>query len=773
MLLARSSAILQPRPVHSFCASLWRQGLAANNANNQRNERESLVWVICMDFDLTPSPRVLQMLGEIDLPQWRCMAELIDNSVDGFLAAARSGTPIMEPEVAITLPKRTAPGARVSIKDNGPGMSIETLENAVRAGWSGNNPIGNLGLFGMGFNIATARLGLVTEVWTSQAGEVVETGLRIDLDDLRRSKNFRVPRQTRAKSNPAFHGTEIVISKLKPDQLQWLCRGQSVTHMRKHLGRCYSTLLNPLDGQAVFRLEMNGVRVQARRHCAWNQDRFADLPSGDRVHAIERFDVPLPARCYCVTCMATLSDGETECPTGSASCHVIEIERRVRGWVGLQRHLDDTDYGLDFIRNGRKIEMGNKELFEWRDGDAAEIEYPIDDQRKRGRFIGEIHVDHCRVSYTKDRFERDDPAWNEMVRIVRGEGPLQPIKARTLGYGANSSPLYRLFQAFRRTSPQGKAGLWSRILTVKDNARAKEMAQSFEEGNPEYITDERWWELVEEQDKEILNDSGSADNSPTSAGAGANSDGGMPPGFVGGADAAGSGVDEQAAPPPQDQAARDEPPPRYPFHELTRKFTHPVYRVEYEVQAFHVSPRDPELGPSNPWTLRLTDVATRTYGFLVNPDHDVFRSSTMTPLDALLVELSHRTVEFLRDTHEAPLALVLAEFRREYCVQSRLDPGEIIVRAQQTLMDIASSLPGAIEPGSGEFLHSALSEAERAAIARRMAARDLSSPKGAINDGLFLTYADARTIRSLVVQQPQLFIDGRGWVAEFSTWVFG
>lgn len=38
------------------------------------------------EFNLEPSPRVLPMLGEINLDQWRCIAELIDNSVDGFLS---------------------------------------------------------------------------------------------------------------------------------------------------------------------------------------------------------------------------------------------------------------------------------------------------------------------------------------------------------------------------------------------------------------------------------------------------------------------------------------------------------------------------------------------------------------------------------------------------------------------------------------------------------------------------------------------------------------
>src|SRR6202167_1858412 len=152
------------------------------------------------EFDLTPDPRVLQMLGEINLHQWRCLAELIDNSIDGFLHAARSGMPIGAPEIGVTLPMADNENARVVVKDNGPGMSFQLLENAVKAGWSGNNPLANLGLFGMGFNIATARLGLVTEVWTSRAGDPVEVGIRIDFDELKALRTFKVPRHTRPKT---------------------------------------------------------------------------------------------------------------------------------------------------------------------------------------------------------------------------------------------------------------------------------------------------------------------------------------------------------------------------------------------------------------------------------------------------------------------------------------------------------------------------------------------------------------------------------------------
>lgn len=34
--------------------------------------------------DITPTPRVLRVLGELPFSPWQCFAELIDNSVDAF-----------------------------------------------------------------------------------------------------------------------------------------------------------------------------------------------------------------------------------------------------------------------------------------------------------------------------------------------------------------------------------------------------------------------------------------------------------------------------------------------------------------------------------------------------------------------------------------------------------------------------------------------------------------------------------------------------------------
>ena len=721
---------------------------------------------VTQEFDLTPDPRVLQMLGEINLHQWRCIAELVDNSIDGFVEALRSGNPIEHPEITIAIPTSNKSDARLTVKDNGPGMGMEVLERALRAGWSGNSPLSNLGLFGMGFNIATARLGTVTEVWTTRAGDPEWVGVCIDLDDLRASQSYRIPRQTRAKNDHAQHGTEIVITKLKPDQRAYLARSGNQGTIRRNLARSYSSLLRSSEAGRV-RLKVNGNKIEPRRHCHWDPSRSVELADGTTVHAVERFNVKLAPRKYCTHCMRTLSTSDESCPASSPNCSVIEIERRIKGWVGLQRFLHKSDFGIDFIRNGRKIEIGSKDLFSWSSGDHSEIEYPIDDPRNRGRFVGEVHIDHCRVSYTKDRFERDDPSWEEMVRVVRGDGPLTPVAAKKSGFEGNNSPLYKLFQAFRRSSPQGKSGLWSRVLVVQDNERSEQMAQSFFDNDADYLDDEPWWRLVEEQDKETLGTETGKDTD-------------LPGGFVDDdeEDTSGTGnANEDEVESGETSQSQDDDagtPERSQIHELSRKYVHPTYRVEFQVEAFATETTDPALAGKMPWSFHIDDVATRTYAFLIDLSHEVFRSTTMTPMDALLTELSVYTLDFLKgQVHDVTLASILADFRSSYAGATRLDPSEVISMANTALDEFAKAIPALIPEGEAQKLYQELCEPEREHIAKTMAARGITDISSVISEGRFWEYMEPSSLKEAFTRHPELFFDGMYWSDPYETLSFG
>jgi hypothetical protein len=83
--------------------------------------------------------------------------------------------------------------------------------------------------------------------------------------------------------------------------------------------------------------------------------------------------------------------------------------------------------------------------------------------------------------------------------------------------GQNNTPLFLLFQAFRRSSPKPKvAGCYAKLLVVKDNAQAEEMAWKFYDGVSDFQPDTKWYELVEEEDRKLLREDsdGPGDDDP-------------------------------------------------------------------------------------------------------------------------------------------------------------------------------------------------------------------------------------------------------------------
>lgn len=708
-------------------------------------------------FDLTPDPRVLVMLGEINLDQWRCLAELVDNCLDNFMSLSRAGEASEDPTVWVTIPTTDDPSGRVTVRDNGSGMEASVLEKAVQAGWSGNDPVGSLGLFGMGFNIATARLGSRTTVWTTRAGDPEWVGLQIDFDVLVRQHHFLTPRLHRPKADRQERGTEITVENLKTEQRQWFAKPANRSAVARELGRAYSAMLRSGGIPMEFKLILNTNSVPRRDHCVWSSERYTERPGVGPVFGVEPVKAELAPRSYCKRCWLWLGSGEEKtCPECGKADEVVERARVIRGWVGVQRHLSNTDYGIDFLRHGRKIEIGNRELFQWpTESGGVEPEYPIDDPRNRGRIVGEVHLDHCRVTYTKDRFDRTDPAWTEMLEAVRGRGPLRPDKAQELGAPPNTSPLYKLFQAYRRSTPKPKvAGCYAKLLLVPDNDQATEMARKFHDGDAAYQGDGRWWELVEAGDKALL--------TQTAGGAAGGAGGAGTTGTQSGGDDITFGEGAAGAPP--DGAGPEptpEPPKRVALPTLTREYRDEVANMLFNVHAYHAETTDPSLG-GLPWaSLRL---ATGDWEFLVDTRHGVFRSATMTPLDALLSELAYRVADFTRGQQGAPsFSAILSGLRARYARTHELDPVALGADARQTLTAVARAIAGVVTGDDARALFDELPSAEREAAQARMAARNVRNAEKVIAEGRFLEFVSSIALRRFFELHPELFFDGRYW----------
>jgi hypothetical protein len=439
------------------------------------------------------------MLGEIDMPVYGCLAELIDNSIDAFLDAENAGEKVDDPSITISFPRE--PDYKLVIEDNARGMSLDQLEKSLRAGYTSKARYGSLGLFGMGFNVATARLGVKTEITSGQHGAQEESVVVVDHAALEKNESFNVPVSTRAK-DVATSGTRISIT-LKPymrDQLT----SKTANALRKQLGDIYSYMLRSEvpglskkehQGSSVrLNLVLDGKQVKPTIPCVWADTRSA-MNAGQKVEAIQYFDKDLPEQRFCLDC-GEWTSSETG-PCVQCGGKFLELrQRKLFGWVGIQRFLDTDKFGIDFIRNGRKILRKDKSIFSWVDPDSGDVfnEYPVEMPANKGRIVGEVHLDHVRVNYLKNGFEEESSAWKAAVRTIRGE---HALKARSRGKGvANDSPLARLFTAFRRND----AGAKYLIPSEEGESRhvmAAEWAKYFEQGDPEYWDDSKWWAAVQ------------------------------------------------------------------------------------------------------------------------------------------------------------------------------------------------------------------------------------------------------------------------------------
>jgi hypothetical protein len=716
-------------------------------------------------LSLAPDPRLLPMLGEIDLSQERCLAELVDNSIDGFLKDQRQvGTDYL-PLVAVELPstKDDTEHARISVKDNGPGMPTELLEKAVKAGWTGNDPISNLGLFGMGFNIATARLGRTTHVWTTMSGESEWRGIEIDFFKLIEDGSFVTDLLTKPKEEKSTSGTEIVVSKLKSDQLAWFTKLSNHGKIKTFFSKIYSTMLRSPGQPIHFQLLVSGKSVNPRQHCIWGDGeahRSVSTKKYGQIDAYQPIQITLDSKKYCIKCWSWAQTESESCHICGATNSIVERKRRITGWVGILRYLSETEYGIDLIRNGRKIEIQDRSLFKWEQDGVVVDEYPIDDPRRRGRIVGEIHLDHCRVSYTKDRFDRDDSAWKEMTEYIRGKGPLRPDKANQLGFGQNVSSLFLLFQAFRRSTPTSKvAGAWESLLAVKDNDLALEFAKKYYQGEPKYQTDEEWFKLVKEADKELL-----FRNKPGPPGTEDDSEDDELEDII-------DSDDDDATESDQDDKNESG---KY-FEEiigfLSRDYVDDKTAIRFEVEAYSVELAHPKLTDGSlPW--KFEREPNGTYKFYVNRELSLF-TQAFEPLDALLAELAHTIYLFSKDKPEAPLfSELLGGLRTKYVGEDKFDISDLIQRAEKELTHIARFVSSLDDGDEINRLFNDMSSFERNSMLSNMAAAGIRDSNKLVFRGMFLEYAPPYSLIRFIEKNPEIYFDGNLWDIRFNSLSF-
>jgi hypothetical protein len=732
------------------------------------------------ELDLTPDPRILEVLGEIPYQPWQCLAELVDNSFDEFISDP-DRDPADPPAIHMTLPKASSvTDTFVSVVDNGRGMTQADLGKGLRAGYSGRLRYGSLGLFGMGFNIATARLGNRTEVRTTRAGDGYWVVTEIDFRAMQRRESFHVPIRREPKDDPASHGTEIIIRDLNPKMLESLKRSTTVSNIRARLGHVYSYLLRArgpipevpdldLAGRGIA-MYLNGKRLSPWIPCVWSAQRTVSR-SGVDINAVQVVDLKLSDAYACAHCGYWQRQDHVDMCAECGSDQLESRTRRIHGWLGVQRYLDDAEFGIDFLRHGRKILIEDKSLFTWENFDTGEtfLEYPIEPPAGNGRLVGEVHIDHVPVLYQKTDFDRESREWRDVVRYLRGEGPMRAKKARERGFGENDSPLGTLFRGFQENDP----GL--RCLIPGDgwhatHELARDWGGRFHDGLADFQSDEKWYKYAADHDQrknERLtrgSDPGAGQKSSDLVGRTGIKP--LPPtGPVTPAPLTGPATPSGASGETEEQRFA-----RY------RKHARELLDLAGEVSVANVGKRRVRVfetteqltsaaGQDVPAVSRV--IAGMNLEVFVDGDHPVFREYGRDPRDYAIMEIAQVLRALTND--KAQITAVAAEVTSQFPDQRMTDTA-LRDRAASALRRIRD-LAAPIIAKRPEAMWAAL-PADSKIDAERDAARTepaLDWP-AATRDGAFAAFLDCRAIATLVSHDPAAFLDGHVFISGWAGW---
>lgn len=181
--------------------------------------------------EVSPDPASLaESLRDFGYTLPTALADLLDNSLTAEAT-----------EIAIQLEAAGA-GSHIAVIDNGKGMTVEELKNAMRMGTGGPLTLRqacDLGRFGLGLKTASLSQGRCVTVITKAKGDAEPTIRRWDLRHIATTKwqLLKEPAEAAKKYvdgvSSARHGTAVVIEDL--DRSAFL-RGDPA-HALEHLGR--------------------------------------------------------------------------------------------------------------------------------------------------------------------------------------------------------------------------------------------------------------------------------------------------------------------------------------------------------------------------------------------------------------------------------------------------------------------------------------------------------------------------------------------------------
>ena len=712
--------------------------------------------------DITPTPRILRTLGEIPFQPWQCIAELVDNSIDAFLENKGEKN---EQKIVVAWSKDNVPLSQrtFEIWDNAQGMTLEQIQNAVRAGYTSNDPIHNLGLFGMGFNIATAKLGEMTTITSTRAGDENWVELTIDFDALRRSGRFEVPVNYRKKTNVNEHGTRIVVSKLKGGISETLSSKEN--EIRRILQKVYSPLLRSSD----IVILVKGKQLVAQQPCVWSDARYVmwerrpvpALMQIDHSFGVQYFDISKNR--YLVEeevdVLMTANDNGTPIPS-----NIVPREKRIHGWLGIQRYSNPDDFGIDFVRNGRKILMSDKSMFYYENPwtGTKEIQYPVElGSTVGGRIVGELHVDYLLPTYQKNDFDKTDLSWLQTMEYLCGYGPYLPKARKANGITeAVEAPIPLLCNAYRRSDPGTKC-------LALPSGIAKRFHSEFQHGNREYFDDSLWWKAAREEDQKR-----SSGNETTDVNTGNTATDDIDS-YLGGSQGATTTKPAEVIGKPQADISKNPTPPQQTttrddllqnsvrIEQLTGQYSYasiaPVHVDTYELKKGQILVN----GDRRPCLFEADGVSCT---YIYDPRHTVFTQYPLTPKGVLLQYLAERIK--LRDgTAGGDIVQIYYRLARDMMPETRIDKAALQEKADGFFHALREKMSDALAGAKEQVLtviHESSGEVEEIISALLTDADRLVAFQNKSIDGYdVFDVLPVRTLLRLIDRFPQYIYDGK------------
>lgn len=717
-------------------------------------------------IDITPTPRVLRTLGQIPFAPWQCLAELIDNAIDGFQRADREQIDLEKRRIVVSWPMGDHATGQIEVVDTGPGMTLDQLTKCVRAGYSENDPIHNLGLFGMGFNIATARLGDRTLILSATSESSQWQGLEIDFASLIERQGFEAPPHTEAKKKDQEHGTKIIVGKLDPGSFADL--KANVSKLRRQLEEIYTPILQHLNIEIL----VQGKILTPRPHCIWSDTRYVTHKKRSVPAVIELDEVLGDALFDTLRNRYLTADEEDSAllfesqgqgfPEG-----VVRRQKRVSGWLGIQRYADPNDFGIDFVRNGRKILVRDKSVFAFHNPVTlkTETEYPVElGGTVGGRIVGQIHIDHVPPTYQKNDFHRSDHSWREVVDVLRGEGPILPKRRKAMGYdGDNTSPLGDLINAYRRVDTGTKC-------LAAPTSLAREYATKFGDGDPQYQSDAKWWHAAVEQDR-LKAEKGASQSGTVDSGDDESDD---TDAYLGGGVASTTSPTTSGTAVVQPGAADADPAEELrgrstQIDELSRDYTYPSCTTPMTVNVYRVDTG--VIGDGDQGVPSKMFRSGNVCDFFFNPQHRLLSSYPTVPTDLLLVYMAER-IKVRDATPNRDIAELFSDLMRTNFQDHQLDVNPLQEKSRSVFEKLRDFIIQELSLREQEIvgcIHESSGEVEETAASLTLNPELLSDfqnkSHGALDAVQFTPY---RTLVRIVDRFPAEFFDGRFFTGLYS-----